>query len=55
METSNILPKEAVDEFKVLYKKKFNKDLSAHEAAYRANNLFGLYEAVYGKILDRKS
>ncbi len=42
------LPLEAVEEFKKLYKAKFNKELSDQEAAKRANNLFGLYQAVYG-------
>lgn len=55
METNNILPKEAINEFRVLYKKRFNKDLSDQEATYRANNLFGLYEAVYGLPKKKKS
>lgn len=49
MQTNNLLPQEAVDEFKKLYKKQFKKDLSDKEAAYRANNLFALYQAVYEK------
>ncbi len=42
------LPKAAINEFKRLYKAKFNKELSDNEALNRANNLFGLYQAVYG-------
>lgn len=48
MQTTKTLPQEAVDEFKKLYKAKFSKDLSDEEAIKRANNLFGLYQAVYG-------
>lgn len=48
MQTTKPLPQEAVEEFKKLYKAKFNKELSDKEAIKRANNLFGLYHAVYG-------
>lgn len=48
MQTSKPLPEEAINEFKRLYKAKFNKELSDQEAITRANNLFGLYQAVYG-------
>jgi len=48
MGTNNALPKEAIEEFKAIYKKNFNKDLSDQEATFRANNLFNLYQAVYG-------
>jgi len=47
MQTNKILPQEAIDEFKKIYKKKFKKQLSNKEASFRANNLFGLYQAVY--------
>lgn len=43
-----MLPKEAIDEFKKLYKKRFGVDLSDEEAAFRANNLVNLYKATYG-------
>jgi hypothetical protein len=43
-----MLPKEAVDEFKVLYKKRFGVDLSDAEASFRANNLVNLFRAVLG-------
>lgn len=48
MQTNKALPKEAVEEFRRLYKARFNKDLSDEEALAKANNLFGLYQAVYG-------
>ena len=43
-----MLPQEAIDEFKKLYKARFKVDLTDEEAAFRANNLVNLYEAVYG-------
>lgn len=54
MQTIKPLPEEAINEFKRLYKAKFNKELSNEEAIKRANNLFGLYQAVYG-TKNRKS
>lgn len=55
MQTTKALPQEAVEEFKKLYKAKFNKALSDEEAIKRANNLFSLYEAVYGKCSTKRS
>ncbi len=43
-----MLPKEAIDEYKVMYKKRFGVDLSDAEASFRANNLVNLYRAVLG-------
>lgn len=43
-----MLPKEAINEYKVLYKKRFGVDLSDAEASFRANNLVNLYRAVLG-------
>lgn len=43
-----MLPKEAIEEFKILYAKNFGVELSDEEAARRANNLVELYRAVYG-------
>ena len=43
-----MLPKEAIKEFKVIYKKRFGVDLSDAEASFRANNLVNLYRAVLG-------
>ncbi len=48
MQTTKVLPQQAVEEFKRLYKVKFKQDLTENEAIKRANNLFGLYQAVYG-------
>jgi hypothetical protein len=42
------LPKEAIEQFKKIYKKLYKTELSDKEASYRANNLVGLYRAVYG-------
>jgi len=46
-----MLPKEAIEEFKRLYKEHFKVDLSDEEASRRANNLVNLYGAVYGDSL----
>jgi hypothetical protein len=43
-----MLSKEAIEEFKKIYKQKFKKDLSDIEASRRANNLLNLYKAIYG-------
>ena len=48
-----MLPQEAIDEFKKLYKARFGVDLSNEEAAFRANNLVNLYEAVYGVSIGK--
>lgn len=42
-----MLPKEAIEEFKKLYRKRFGVDLGDEEAARRANNLVNLYRFVY--------
>ena len=42
-----MLPPEAVEEFKGLYKKRFGEDLSNEDASRRANNLVNLYKLVY--------
>jgi len=41
-----MLPKEAIEEYKRLYKKRFGVVLSDPEASFRANNLVKLYKAV---------
>ena len=48
-----MLPPEAIKEFKELYKKRFGVDLIDQEASFRANNLVGLYEAVYGESFSQ--
>lgn len=45
----SMLPKEAIEEFKELYRKHYGVDLSDEEASFRANNLMTLYKAVYGE------
>lgn len=46
-----MLPKDAIEEFKKLYRKRFGVDLSNEEAARRANNLVNLYRFVYDEAL----
>jgi hypothetical protein len=41
-----MLPKEAIDEYKVLYKERYGVDLSDAEASFRANHLVDFYKAV---------
>jgi hypothetical protein len=50
-----MLPKEAIEEFKKLYKERFKVELSDEEAAFRANNLINLYEIVRGTSLGKES
>jgi hypothetical protein len=50
-----MLPKEAIEEFKKLYKERFKVELSDEEAAFRANNLINLYEIVRGTSLGKQS
>lgn len=50
-----MLPKEAIEEFKKLYKERFKVELSDEEAAFRANNLINLYEIVRGASLGKVS
>lgn len=45
-----MLPKEAIEEYKQIYKKEFNVELDDNEAIKRASNLFRLFNAVYGNI-----
>lgn len=45
-----MLPQEALEEYKILYKKRFGVELTNDEAALRANNLVNLYKAVYGAL-----
>ena len=54
-----MLPKEAIEEFKKIYRKRFNVELSDAEASRRANNLVNLFAAVYsepsfGRIQDQE-
>lgn len=43
-----MLPKEAIEEYKKLYKKHYGVILSDAEAIFRANNLVKFYKAVLG-------
>ncbi len=42
-----MLPKKAIEEFKRVYKKSYNIELTDEEAADKANRLVRLYQAVY--------
>jgi len=42
----SLLPKEAIEEFKQIYRQEFGIDLNDEEAARRANNLVAFYGAV---------
>ncbi len=42
-----MLPKEAIEEYKQIYKARFGIELSDEEASFRANNFVNLYKAVY--------
>jgi len=41
-----MLPKEAIEEFKTIYKEVFDEELSDPEALRRATRLFELYKAI---------
>lgn len=43
----NMLPKEAIEEFKEIFRKKYGKELSEEEARKMAEHFFGLYCAIY--------
>jgi len=42
-----VLPKKAIEEFKRVYKKSYNIELTDEEASDKANRLVRLYQAVY--------
>lgn len=42
-----MLPKKAIEEFKRIYRKSYNIELTNEEAADKANRLVRLYQAVY--------
>jgi len=50
-----MLPQEAIEEFKKLYKERFKVELSDEEAAFRANNLVNLYEVVRGTSVGKEN
>jgi len=49
MQQNDSLPLEAIEEFKRLYKARFDIDLNEIKAKRRALNLFYLYKAIYGE------
>ena len=46
-----MLPKEAIKEFKDIYKKVFNEDISDEDALVRANKLLDLYKAMFESLV----
>ena len=48
------LSKEAIEEFRKIYKKKFGKDISYQEALEKGNKLLALVRAVYKPIKQDK-
>lgn len=51
-----MLNEQAVKQFKELYLKHYQVELSDDEATFRANNLFSLFDAVYGeRITNNKN
>ena len=45
-----MLPKKAVEEFKKIYRKCYNIELTEEEAVDKANRLVRLYQAVYSDL-----
>ncbi|MDP2946851.1 MAG: hypothetical protein Q8N88_01940 [Nanoarchaeota archaeon] len=45
--------KEAIEEFKQIYKKEFKKELTDEEAYKRATKLLSLYKTVYGSKIKK--
>jgi len=46
-----MLPETAIIQFKKIWKKLYGIELSDDEASFQANNLFALYQEVYGNRL----
>jgi len=46
--------KEAIEEFKEIYKKEFGEELSDQDATERATKLLNLMEAIYKPIPQKK-
>jgi len=49
MEIDNMIPKEALKEFKELYRKKFQAELSDEKTYRQASKLLNLYRVIYGR------
>lgn len=45
-----MLPKEAIEEFKTIYKKVFNEEISDENALVRANKLIDLYRVIFESL-----
>ena len=50
-----MVSKEAIEQFKELYRKHFGVELSDEEASLRANKLVNLYRTLYGALLNPKN
>lgn len=50
-----MLSKEAIEEYKKLYKDRFQVDISDDEAVIRANNLVNLYKLIFEDTFFDKS
>ena len=49
-----MLPKEAIKEFKEIYRKEYGTELSEAEASLHANNLIQLYKPAYQKFMEKQ-
>ncbi|OGM96834.1 MAG: hypothetical protein A2816_00450 [Candidatus Yanofskybacteria bacterium RIFCSPHIGHO2_01_FULL_39_44] len=47
-----MLPKEAVQEFKQIYFRKFGEELNDREATEKANRVYELHEALFDYLLE---
>jgi hypothetical protein len=50
-----ILPREAIEEFKQIYKKEFGEELSDQDATERATKLLDLYKVIYKSKLQKEN
>lgn len=48
-----MLPGEAIEEFRAIYKKEYGEELSKEDAREKAERLFRLVKAVYSPIKKR--
>lgn len=49
----SMLPAEAIQEFKTLYKKRYGTQLTEREAVFRANNIIDLYRFAWESASKR--
>ena len=45
-----MLPQEAIEEFKTIYKRVFSEEISNEEALIKANKLIDLYRAIFESL-----